>query len=282
MEERITVVGAGQMGTGIAQVAGAAGYHVLLVDIAEEILDKGLEKVKEGLNRWVKKGRMTKEESLEIRERISISTELGKAQSSFLIIEAINEEIDSKRRLLTKLDTITHKEAILASNTSSLSITWLASFTSRPERIIGMHFMNPVPLMKLVEVIRGLSTSQETFQRVWDVAKRMEKKPVEVNDYPGFISNRILMPMINEAIYALYEGVGEAEAIDAVMELGMNHPMGPLKLADLIGLDTCLAIMEVLYDGFLDPKYRPCPLLRKMVQGGRLGRKTREGFYTYD
>jgi 3-hydroxybutyryl-CoA dehydrogenase len=278
----IGVVGAGQMGSGIAQVAAQAGYQVLLLDASEEALRRGLEAIRRSLAKFLEKGRIT-EEALEAalgRIRTTLNLEaLGEAD---LIVEAIVEDEGAKRALLERLGALAKPEAILASNTSSIPITALGRYSGRPERFIGMHFFNPVPLMQLVEVIRGELTSAATRDVVVEVARRMGKTPLEVQDYPGFVSNRLLMPMINEAVEALREGVATKEAIDGIMRLGMNHPMGPLELADFIGLDTCLAIMEVLHRGFGDDKYRPSPLLRRMVQAGLLGRKVGRGFYVYD
>ncbi|PJW19959.1 3-hydroxybutyryl-CoA dehydrogenase [Geobacillus thermodenitrificans] len=278
----IMVVGAGQMGSGIAQVCAVAGYDVLLYDISEAQLDKGIANIEKLLARQVKKGKMAAADKDAALSRLSRSTDLHDATDADLVIEAVVENMDVKTKLFAELDKIARPETILASNTSSLPITEIAAATKRPDKVIGMHFMNPVPVMKLVEIIRGLATADEVYETIEAVTRTLGKVPVEVNDFPGFISNRVLMPMINEAIYALYEGVATKEAIDEVMKLGMNHPMGPLTLADFIGLDTCLYIMETLHEGFGDDKYRPCPLLRKYVKAGWLGRKTGRGFYTYE
>jgi 3-hydroxybutyryl-CoA dehydrogenase len=269
------------MGHGIAQVAAAAGYRVILADVAPEALARGVAAIEKGFARLVEKGKLTGEERSAARGRLTTAGELAALAEAELAIEAVVERLEVKEAVLGELDRILPREAILATNTSSISITRLAAATARADRVIGMHFMNPVPVMKLVEVIRGLATSQETFDRVEAAARALGKTPVEVHDSPGFVSNRVLLPMINEAVFCLHEGVGTAAAIDEVMKLGMNHPMGPLALADLIGLDVCLDILEVLYRGFRDPKYRPCPLLVKMVDAGRLGRKSGRGFYEY-
>ncbi|WP_226086214.1 3-hydroxybutyryl-CoA dehydrogenase [Mesobacillus sp. S13] len=278
----IMVIGAGQMGSGIAQVCAQAGYDVFLNDLKPEFVERGLAGIKKNLTRQVDKGRVTAEQLDEIVGRITSSSDLQDAAKVDLVIEAAVENMDIKAKIFAQLDEIAPEHAILASNTSSLPITEIAAATKRPEKVIGMHFMNPVPVMKLVEIIRGLATADEVYQTIEDITKTLEKVPVEVNDFPGFVSNRILMPMINEAIYTLYEGVATKEAIDEVMKLGMNHPMGPLTLADFIGLDTCLYIMETLHEGFGDDKYRPCPLLRKYVKAGWLGKKSGRGFYTYE
>ncbi|WP_025949638.1 3-hydroxybutyryl-CoA dehydrogenase [Geobacillus thermocatenulatus] len=278
----IMVVGAGQMGSGIAQVCAVSGYQVFLYDISEAQLDKGIANIEKGLARQVEKGKMTAADKDAALARLARSTDLHAAAKADLVIEAVVENMDVKTKLFAELDALARPEVILASNTSSLPITEIAAATKRPENVIGMHFMNPVPVMKLVEIIRGLATADDVYETIETVARKLGKVPVEVNDFPGFISNRVLMPMINEAIYALYEGVATKEAIDEVMKLGMNHPMGPLTLADFIGLDTCLYIMETLHEGFGDDKYRPCPLLRKYVKAGWLGRKTGRGFYTYE
>ena len=280
--QTIMVIGAGQMGSGIAQVCAQAGYKVLLNDLKPEFVERGLGGINKNLSRNVEKGRMTAETRDGILANISGSTSLQDAEAVDLVIEAAVENMEIKTKIFTQLDAIAPAHAILASNTSSLPITEIAAVTNRPEQVIGMHFMNPVPVMKLVEIIRGLATADEVYQTIEDITKNLEKVPVEVNDFPGFISNRILLPMLNEAIYALYEGVASKEAIDDVMKLGMNHPMGPLTLADFIGLDTCLYIMETLHEGFGDDKYRPCPLLRKYVKAGWLGKKTGRGFYVYE
>jgi 3-hydroxybutyryl-CoA dehydrogenase len=278
---KLMVIGAGQMGSGIAQVCAQAGYKVILNDLKPEFVERGFAGINKILTRNVDKGRLTEEEKQDILSNITTSSDLKDASDVDLVIEAAVENMDIKTNIFAQLDEITPAHTILASNTSSLPITEIAAATKRPEKVIGMHFMNPVPVMKLVEIIRGLATADEVYQVIEDMTKTLSKVPVEVNDFPGFVSNRILMPMINEAIYTLYEGVATKEAIDEVMKLGMNHPMGPLTLADFIGLDTCLYIMETLHQGFGDDKYRPCPLLRKYVKAGWLGKKTRRGFYTY-
>jgi 3-hydroxybutyryl-CoA dehydrogenase len=278
----IGIVGAGTMGHGIAQVAAQSGYDVVLVDAVPEALARGRAQIDRGLERLVSKGRLGAADRDRALARLSIADEIAALAAADLAIEAVVEKLEVKQLVLAELDRLCPPHTILASNTSSISITRLAGATSRHEKVIGMHFMNPVPVMQLVEVIRGLATSQETYDAVEAAARRMGKTPVEVHDAPGFVSNRVLMPMINEAIFCLHEGVGKAQAIDEVMKLGMNHPMGPLALADLIGLDVCLDILRVLQQGFGDPKYRPCPLLVKMVDAGRLGRKTGRGFYNYE
>lgn len=279
--KRIMVIGAGQMGGGIAQVAAQVGYSVILNDLKDEFVTSGLKVIEKNLRRNVEKGRIDATECEAILGRIEKSTSLQDAASADLVIEAAVENMEIKGKIFASLDEICPAHTILATNTSSLPITEIAAFTKRPDRVIGMHFMNPVPVMKLVEVIRGLVTSDEVYQKIEDLSVEMGKTPVEVNDAPGFVANRILIPMINEAVYTLYEGIATAEDIDSVMKLGMNHPMGPLALADLIGLDTVLSICEVLHEGLGD-KYRPCPLLRKYVKAGWYGKKSGRGFYKYE
>ena len=281
MTDRVAVVGAGQMGNGIAHVFAQSGFKVTMIDVSQDALDKGRSTIAKNIERQVKKGTIPADDQVQIMSRIDLNTDLEAAGEASLVVEAASEDSGLKYRIFTDLDRIAKPGAVLATNTSSISITEIARRTSRPDKVVGMHFMNPVPVMKLVEIIRGLATSDETTKYVVDLSKQLGKTPVEVNDFPGFVSNRVLMPMINEAVYCLMEGVGAPEAIDQVMTLGMNHPMGPLALADLIGLDTCVAILEVLRDGLGNPKYAPCPLLKKYVAAGWLGRKSGRGFYTY-
>ncbi len=275
------VIGAGQMGGGIAQVAAMSGLDVIMNDIKTEFVEKGFENISKILGRSVEKGKMSEDDKNAILGRIKTSVSLADMEAADYVVEAATENEEIKYQLFKDLDEICNDTVILATNTSSIPIGRIAAQTRRPDKVVGMHFMNPVPVMKLVEVIPGIATSDETMQVTWQLAEKFGKTPAKANDYPGFIANRILLPMINEAAYCLYHGVGNREDIDTVMKLGMNHPMGPLALADLIGLDTCLAIMETLYDGFKDSKYRPCPLLRKYVEAGWLGRKTGKGFYDY-
>lgn len=275
------VIGAGQMGAGIAQLASASGMNIILHDVSTDFVDRGLATIAKNLQRSVDKGKFSEVEKNAVIGRISPSTDIGNMSSADFVVEAASENEDIKFRIFTQLDEICPPHTILSSNTSSIPIGRIASQTKRPDKVIGMHFMNPVPVMKLVEVIRALPTSEETFQATVALAERMGKTPAVANDFPGFIANRILLPMINEAIFCLYQSVGDRDSIDRVMQLGMNHPMGPLALADLIGLDTCLAILTTLHQGLGDPKYRPCPLLRQYVESGWLGRKTGRGFYSY-
>jgi 3-hydroxybutyryl-CoA dehydrogenase len=281
MSEKIAVIGAGQMGNGIAHVFAAASFPVTMIDVAQDALDRGKATIEKNLDRQLKKGTIDQAAKDATLSNVTLATNLAAASDASLIVEAATENVALKYRIFADLDKLAKPDAILASNTSSISITEIASKTGRPEKVVGMHFMNPVPVMKLVEIIRGLATSDDTTAKVVALSSALGKTPVEVSDYPGFVANRILMPMINEAVYCVMEGVGTPEAIDTVMHLGMNHPMGPLTLADFIGLDTCVAILEVMHDGLGDPKYRPCPLLRKYVAAGWLGRKTGRGFYKY-
>jgi 3-hydroxybutyryl-CoA dehydrogenase len=281
MADRVAVIGAGQMGNGIAHVFAQNGFDVTMIDVSADALERGKGTIAGNLDRQIKKGTLQSADKDAILGRIATAQGMDGVKDASLIVEAATENRDLKFRIFADMDAAAKPDAILATNTSSISITEIAARTKRPEQVIGMHFMNPVPVMQLVEVIRGLATSDATTQRVLELSKAVGKTPVEVQDYPGFVANRVLMPMINEAVYCVMEGVGTAEAIDTVMKLGMNHPMGPLALADLIGLDTCLAILEVLHDGLGDPKYRPCPLLRKYVAAGWLGRKSKRGFYAY-
>src|SRR2546423_11616581 len=281
MSEIFGVIGAGTMGNGIAQVAARAGFEVVMRDVAEDFLARGMRSVDKSLQRDVEKERLTAAEKQSIIARIKTTTDLADLRDAFIVVEAVTEDLQVKADVFKTLDGIADGKAILASNTSSISITKLGAVTQRPDKVIGMHFMNPVPVMKLVEIIRGAATSDETYGAVHRLTEKLGKVPLECNDSPGFISNRVLMPMINEAIFALYEGVAARESIDGIMKLGMNHPMGPLTLADFIGLDACLAIMNLLHDGFGDSKYRPCPLLKRYVDAGWLGRKSGRGFYEY-
>ncbi|MFY9618371.1 MAG: 3-hydroxybutyryl-CoA dehydrogenase [Pyrinomonadaceae bacterium] len=281
MSKIFGVVGAGTMGNGIAQVAARAGFDVVMRDVSEDFLARGLKAVDKSLQRDVDKERLSAEEKSAVFGRIKTATELDALSDAFIVVEAVTEDLAVKTEVFRALDQITKPDCILASNTSSISMTKLGAATERPDKVIGMHFMNPVPVMKLVEVIRGAATSDETYERVRELSEKLGKTPLECQDYPGFISNRVLMPMINEAIFALHEGVATRESIDGIMKLGMNHPMGPLTLADFIGLDVCLAIMNVLHEGFGDSKYRPCPLLKRYVDAGWLGKKSGRGFYEY-
>ena len=281
MNKVFGVIGAGTMGNGIAQVAARAGFDVVMRDVGQEFLARGMTSIDRSLQRDIDKERLSKDEKREIMARIKTTTDIGALSEAVIVVEAVNEDLMVKTEVFRSLDEVTKTDAILASNTSSISITKLGAITKRPDKVIGMHFMNPVPVMKLVEVIRGAATTDETYEKTRALAEKLGKTPLECQDSPGFISNRLLMPMINEAIFALYEGVATRESIDGIMKLGMNHPMGPLTLADFIGLDVCLAIMNVLHDGFGDSKYRPCPLLKRYVDAGWLGKKSGKGFYEY-
>ncbi|MBW8360514.1 MAG: 3-hydroxybutyryl-CoA dehydrogenase [Weeksellaceae bacterium] len=282
MKKQIVIIGAGTMGNGIAHTFAQTGFKVSLVDVSQEALDRGLKTITANLDRIIAKGNLTEEQKSATLDNITTHTQLeAAAKDAGLIVEAATENIDLKLKIFKQMDELAPKDCILATNTSSISITKIASVTKRPEKVIGMHFMNPVPIMKLVEIIKGYSTSKETFDEIFELSRNLGKVPVEVNDYPGFVANRILMPMINEAIETLYNGVAGVDEIDTVMKLGMAHPMGPLQLADFIGLDVCLAILNVMYDGFKNPKYAPCPLLVNMVTAGKMGVKSGEGFYDY-
>jgi 3-hydroxybutyryl-CoA dehydrogenase len=281
MSEIFGVIGSGTMGAGIAQVAARAGFDVVMRDVAQEFLVRGMTSIHKSLQRDVDKERLSGDEKSAIIARIKTTTDIGALSDAFIVVEAVTEDLGVKTNVFKSLDEVTRADSILASNTSSISITKLATVTQKPDKVIGMHFMNPVPVMKLVEIIRGAATSDETYENIRELTEKLGKVPLECQDSPGFISNRVLMPMINEAIFALYEGVATRESIDGIMKLGMNHPMGPLTLADFIGLDVCLAIMNVLHDGFGDSKYRPCPLLKRYVDAGWLGKKSGRGFYEY-
>jgi 3-hydroxybutyryl-CoA dehydrogenase len=281
--KKVAVVGGGTMGNGITHVFAMNGFDVTLVEVKQEFADRALATIDKNLSRMVKKEKITEDDKKQTLDNISVNLDLEEGvKDRDLIVEAVNENFDLKKKIFETIDKSAPDHAILASNTSSISITKLAAVTNRPEQVVGMHFFNPVPVMRLVEIVRGLDTSDEVYQTIEDTAKKLQKEPVPVNDYPGFVSNRVLMPMINEAIFAVYENVATPENVDSVMKLGMAHPMGPLRLADFIGLDVCLDILKVLYEGFKDPKYRPCPLLVKMVDAGKLGDKTGEGFYKYN